>query len=410
MVILTPIFSMAFSRSVCLISCFFATISAYTPLPPTSDAFYQPPSGFQDRQNGDILDSRSIPISPAGLNVSVAATYQILFRTTDSNGLPQAAMTTVLIPNNATNKNLVSVQNAYDSPSINCVPSYELYDPSSTIPERQIIDLALVEGYTVSVPDFEGYQSAFTNGIYSGQVVLDSLRAVLQPSDITGLANDTTIVLAGGSGGALGSEWALELHESYAPEIPIAGALLLALTPNVTSVLQTVDGTFNAPLIPLSLLGLAKFSLELSAWLAENLLPGNATSFLKASEMCLDEFEDAFGTQNVSLTYFGRENALLDDTPQNFIREVAIMGQHGIPRVPIFAYKGTADEVSPVVDTDLLVQKYCDAGSRIRYTRALNVSHPDSSLFGIVAGWPWVIDRMKGIEVDQGCNSTNVEL
>lgn len=409
---------MAFSHFLSLLlsyCCLIATSSAYTPLPPLSDAFYQPPAGFQEYPNGAIIRSRSLPTPPAGLNTSVESTYQLLFRTTDSNGLPQAALSTILVPQNASQDSLFSMQNAYDSPAINCAPSYQLYEPDSVIAERQIIDRALEEGWIVSVPDFEGYQSAFTNGVYSGQVVLDSLRAALLSTNVTGISSDANIVLVGGSGGALGSEWALELQESYAPQVKIQGALLVALTPNVTSVLETVDGRKDAPLIPLSIMGLSKFSLEFSKWLAENLVPRNETDddggnlFLRASEMCLQEFSDLFGAKNVSSTYFGRPNAFSDPTPQAVLRELGQMGQHGIPRVPIFAYKGTEDEVSPVEDTDELVQMYCDAGARIEYYRAVGVGHPESSILGLEAGWQWVQARMKGEESEvEGCRSRNV--
>lgn len=243
----------------------------------------------------------------------------------------------------------------------------------------------------MSVPDFEGFQAEFTNGVYSGLVVLDSLRAALQSSNITGLSESANVVLAGGSGGALGSEYALELQESYAPEVKISGAMLLALTPNVSSVLETVEGGKDSELIPLAVMGLSKGSVEFSEWIADNLVSGrNGTSspedFLKASEMCLQPFTDFFGAQNVSTTYFGRPNAFSDAIPQAVFRDVGTMGQHGIPRVPIFAYKGIEDEVSPVEDTDRLVQKYCEAGARITYTRAKGVNHAESSLKGLQAG------------------------
>lgn len=388
--------------------CFLTIGTAYTPIPPSSDGFYRPPAELHLRQNGDIIRSRVLP-SPAGMTVPIAAAYQILYRTTDNNGVPKAAVTTVLVPVNATNNKLFSMQNAYDSPAIDCAPSYQLYLPTSTVAERDVIDLALQEGWYVSIPDFEGFEGAFTNGIYSGQVTLDSLRAVLHSGELTGLLVESRTVLAGGSGGALGSEWALELHDQYAPELNISGALLTALTPNVTSVLQAVDGTFQSHLIPLAILGLAKQSIELSTWLSQSLLFQNSSSlFLQATQTCMPELSAIFGTQNVSATYFGRENALLDDIPQNVIRKVGVMGENGVPRAPMFIYKGTADEVSLVAETDSLVQLYCDAGARIQYQRAINLTHSASGGQGFLAGWQWLKDRMEGVEVAEGCIQTDV--
>lgn len=37
------------------------------------------------------------------------------------------------------------------------------------------------------------------------------------------------------------------------------------------------------------------------------------------------------------------------------------MGYHGVPQMPIFAYKAIEDEISVVGDTDALVDKYCNS-------------------------------------------------
>lgn len=37
------------------------------------------------------------------------------------------------------------------------------------------------------------------------------------------------------------------------------------------------------------------------------------------------------------------------------------MGYHGVPQMPIFAYKAIEDEISVVEDTDALVDKYCNS-------------------------------------------------
>lgn len=70
---------------------------------------------------------------------------------------------------------------------------------------------------------------------------MDSIRAIL--SSGLGLeASCAKYALWGYSGGALASEWAAELQVQYAPELNFAGVALGGLTPNVTSVLLTVNG------------------------------------------------------------------------------------------------------------------------------------------------------------------------
>lgn len=43
------------------------------------------------------------------------------------------------------------------------------------------------------------------------------------------------------------------------------------------------------------------------------------------------------------------------------INRDGIMGYHGVPEMPIFAYKAIEDEISVVEDTDALVEKYCNS-------------------------------------------------
>lgn len=43
------------------------------------------------------------------------------------------------------------------------------------------------------------------------------------------------------------------------------------------------------------------------------------------------------------------------------INRDGIMGYHGVPQMPIFAYKAIGDEISVIEDTDALVDKYCNS-------------------------------------------------
>ncbi|KFZ11785.1 hypothetical protein V502_07397 [Pseudogymnoascus sp. VKM F-4520 (FW-2644)] len=75
--------------------------SRQTVLLPDVDPFYAAPAGLSSAKPGDILRSRPVPYPIAAFNTAVVNlkdAYQILYRTTDSNGQPEAAMTTLLIP------------------------------------------------------------------------------------------------------------------------------------------------------------------------------------------------------------------------------------------------------------------------------------------------------------------------
>jgi hypothetical protein len=211
-------------------------------LPPSEDPWYTAPANYELAAPGTILRIRAAGGNLTSVQTNSSAAYNILYRTTDSRYQPTWAVTTLFLPNTteySSNDKLLSYQIPYDSADVNASPSYALY--SSGLPD---ISAALGRGWYVSVPDYEGPLASFTAGVMSGHATLDSIRAVLS-SGFGLAANGTRYAMWGYSGGALASEWAAELQVQYASEMDFAGAALGGLTPNVTSVMNAVDGTVS---------------------------------------------------------------------------------------------------------------------------------------------------------------------
>lgn len=220
------------------------------PVPPSEDSWYTAPEGYEDASPGDVLRNRTAPgnlVSIAGSNCSAA--YHLLYRTTASQGNATFAVTTVFVPKKAKATNaLLSYQIPYDSAYINSSPSYALYQGVETD-----IRVALGKGYYVTVPDYEGPLASFTAGHMSGYATLDAVRATLNAAELYDLPEDTLYATWGYSGGALATEWAAELQADYAPELDFAGSAMGGLTPNVTSVLMSINLRISAGLAPVRL-------------------------------------------------------------------------------------------------------------------------------------------------------------
>lgn len=132
------------------------------PVPPSDDPFCHPPASYENAKPGTILQSRSVPNPLAILNlipIKVHGAYRLLYRTTDSQGNPQATVTTVIVPEDADPSKLLSYQIAEDAAWINCAPSYALQsgkDPLNGITanvEMILIIAALKQGWIVNTPD-----------------------------------------------------------------------------------------------------------------------------------------------------------------------------------------------------------------------------------------------------------------
>ena len=68
------------------------------PVLPDADPFYLPPPGFEHARPGTVLRSRDVELAFLGLVPQKLVATQLLYRTTDLNGAPQATVTTVIAP------------------------------------------------------------------------------------------------------------------------------------------------------------------------------------------------------------------------------------------------------------------------------------------------------------------------
>ena len=83
-----------------------------------------------------------------------------------------------------------------------------------------VIDVALMERMVCwLIPDYEGPKASFTAGKQCGQSTLDSIRAVLKTTNVTGI-QDAKVAMWGYCGGTVATGWAAALQEpTYAKEL-----------------------------------------------------------------------------------------------------------------------------------------------------------------------------------------------
>jgi triacylglycerol lipase len=124
------------------------------PVLPSRDPFYVPPVGFQHAAPGTVLRSRDVQLGFLGLIPQRVTTTQLLYRTVDRHGNPEACATTVLVPvghRAGQPRHVVSYQCAIDAISSRCFPSYALRRGSralGSLPQFEylLMAAALAEG------------------------------------------------------------------------------------------------------------------------------------------------------------------------------------------------------------------------------------------------------------------------
>lgn len=318
-------------------------------------------------------------------------------------------MTTVLVPPNAKPRKFLSYQLAYDSAYVNCVPSYYLQqgaqNQTGTAIQNTDLISALSLGWYVNTPDYEGPKAAYTSVPQSAYGTLDSIRAVLASSSITEIDANARTVMWGYSGGAIASEWASELQQSFSPELNIAGTAIGGIPSNVTDAIVTTNLTRDAVAGPAAFLGLANGFPDFADLLQRQLRPKTANEFRTLEGACLADSQKIFTRKNIFKYFKDGDDILQRPVYQSTVKTYGDMGNHGVPRMPLYFYKAIGDEVSPIRDTTKLYNEYCAKGARIQYVKYAVGNHEIVSITGSAGALSFLKARMDGEPVAAGCST-----
>ena len=244
---------------------------------PSDDPFYEPPPGYQHAAPGTVLRSRDVELAFMGLIPQQVKATQLLYRSTDMNGRPEATATTVIVPVDATPDRpcpILSYQCAIDAVSSRCFPSYALRRRAQAVGslaqlEYLLIAAALAEGWAVSIPDHEGRNGLWGAPFEPGYFILDGLRAALNAERL-GLSQSAPVAMWGYSGGGLATAWAAELCADYAPELDIVGAVLGSPVGDLGHTFRRLNGSYLSGLPAMVVAALAHIYPDLDRVIDEH--------------------------------------------------------------------------------------------------------------------------------------------
>ena len=218
----------------------------------------------------------------------------------------------------------------------------------------------------------------------------------------------------GYSGGALASEWAAELAVQYAPEMTFAGVALGGLTPNSTSVLESVNKSPGAELIVNAVIGVAAQDPAARAYLMSQLKtsgPYNASGFLAARTQSTTLDVASYAGQDIFNYFISGPAVIQDPVFKALTNRDTIMGYHGVPAMPVYVYKAVNDEISVVADTDALVERYCGVGANIMYLRNSVGGHVAEATNGFLGAFGFLGSVLSGTyNATTGCTIMNVTM
>ncbi|KAK0713719.1 secretory lipase-domain-containing protein [Lasiosphaeria miniovina] len=391
---------------------------------PSQDPWYSAPDGWEAATPGSVLKVRHHAYNnTAGLAIPHARdTFQVLFRSTNSQKNATWAVTTVFLPANprCTNSTLasnctqpiLSYQLPYDTSCLDASPSFGLQfgEPYGEIAA------ALARGWWVSVPDYEGPLASYGANIVAGYITLDSARAVVNVSGSTEYGmRHARVALWGYSNGASATETAAEFAAAYAPGLQLAGAAIGGLAPDVAAAGPQLSQTQVAGLLVQGLIGVTSQYPEQRAYLVSRLNPSgpyNGTEFFWASYMSGWQSLLYFCYVDIFAYFIGGQADLQDVRIVNMFLKEGTLGRFGLPNTKMFVYHALDDDMAPIKDTDALVERFCGDGANVLYHRNHWGGHNDELTNGRQRALDFLGDVLDGTNIlsapATGCQTVDV--
>jgi triacylglycerol lipase len=351
---------------------------------------------------GTVLRSRDVELAFLGLVPQKLTATQLLYRSTDLNGLPQATVTTVVVPTErdaGSATPIVSYQCAIDAVAGRCFPSYALRRWSKAVGamaqfEFLLVSAALAEGWAVSIPDHEGPQGIWGAPHEPGYHVLDGLRAALN-HDALNLSGESPIGLWGYSGGGLATAWASEVYSDYAPELNVVGAVLGSPVGDLGHTFRRLNGTLFSGLPALVVAALAHVYPDLDRVIADHV-----TDEGKAILRSLEDMTTSGAVIRMARKDMG---TLVDQPLEQILGSPAV--QHvfdsiklgtAAPSIPVLIVQAVHDELISVEVIDDLADLYSAGGTEVTYHRDMLSEHLLLHPLSAPMTLRWLRDRFAG--------------
>lgn len=365
---------------------------------PEHDDFYRPPVDFARSAHGAILRARPVELALFGVLPQRVSAWHLLFRTCDLNGVPEVAVTTVLLPagSGGEDRPLLSFQCAIDGVSSRCSPSYALRRGAralGAIPQLElpVIAEALARGWAVSVPDHGGLGGHFGVAREPGYRALDAIRAALTFAPL-GLGPATKVGLWGYSGGGLATAWAAELAADHAPEVRVVGAVAGSPVGDPGATFLRLNGSAMSGFSTVCVAALRRAYPDLDRLLHRHAAAEFHAVLADAATRTTLSLLPRLARRNLD-RYTDSTFADLLDRPR--LRRVLadIRPGHRPPAMPMLVVQGVNDELIAVEDIDRHVARYRDAGAHVRYLRDRLSLHLPLLYLATPATMNWLSDR-----------------
>ena len=291
-----------------------------------------------------------------------------------------------------------------------CAPSREQLLPAPLGAYRELMAPYAARGVAVVLPDYLGFDDADRPQAYfvaeaEAHVMLDAARAMAELyARAEGMGELRGEVFVGGySQGGHAAFAAADRHATYAPEVPLRGAIGYAATTDVTELLATA--AYYAPFVLLAYRSTYGPAIDP----AQVLAPRFAANLDRdAGSFCVDRAQrvyayDGAGTYTPEFHRALQARDLGGLTPA-FALALELNGTglsgHGFPALVV---QGGRDVIVRDATQERFVTALCAAGSAVRYHHVPGARHRDTRPAGFEPALAWLWERLNGTPPPTDC-------
>lgn len=360
---------------------------------PVGDPFFDEyPPGLPGMVNGQVIATRDVtPVArllPLG---PVREVRQIKVKSTNALGAPSFATATLVIPSvdwTGPGPRPVLVNNVpINGLGRACTPSHTLANgitPSTNPIDflRPVTAKAEERGYAVLIPDHEGPQMAYAEPYVAGHVVLDTIRGIRNeyPAEF----GSSKLAMMGYSGGAIATNGAVKLIDSYAPELApdIVGAAFGGVPADFEMLGRTMNGNLASGLFLAAVLGISRERTQILPLI--NSL-GQRLAISTVKDMCVGNL-GVIGVLNAPVEALANVKDALDSPVAHDIYNITKMADIK-SGTPLYIYNGGQDWWIPALGARNLYDEQCGLGASAVYRQV-----PGEHLLGEALGNPGAFD------------------
>lgn len=382
---------------------------------PNDDDFYVVPQNINSFSKGQVIRSRLVP-TDIGTN-NGATSYQLLYRTSNTQNEATATVATIFVPAKpAASPKIFSYQVYEDSTQLDCAPSFNyLSGPAGpneatvALDTPIIVAWALQQGYYVVSADHEGYAAAFIAGYQESRAILDGIKAL---QNYKNLSPSTPVAMYGYSGGSHATVWAATLAASYAPKLNIIGAAHGGTPVSTKQIFTFLNG---GPFAGFAIAGVSGLGLgypKFEKYVQSQLNARGLTTLkqVRGRGFCLGQVVSSFPFVDAIRDLTNNPNLLNEPAVANVLKQETLLQSEAswtvpVPTFPRFIWHALEDEIVPFQPAAQYVAEQCAKGGNIFFSIFPVAEHITAEILGLAPGLLFIKQAFDGTNPKTVCGT-----